>query len=71
VTQPRQRLVKIEQARQMGVRQDAEGSGDMQVPQFGFRAAIAIIDEDAVGTQQFSQRQRGRFPRVQETESRV
>jgi hypothetical protein len=68
---PRQRAIKIEQAGEMPVSQDAHSSGHVQVPAFGLRATVPVVDENFVGPQQLSQRQRGRFSRIEEAEGRV
>jgi hypothetical protein len=41
--------LKIEQSLLMGLGQDAQGTGDEQVPAFGFGAPFPLVDQEAVG----------------------
>src|ERR1017187_7380067 len=49
LTKPRERRPKIEQSLLMGLGQDAQGTGDEQVPAFGFGAPFPLVDQEAVG----------------------
>ena len=41
----------------MRIREDAHGSSHVQVPAFGLRATLTLIDENSIGSQQLGQRQ--------------
>src|ERR1039458_10524740 len=68
LTKPRERRLKIEQSLLMGLGQDAQGTGDEQVPAFGFGVPFPLVDQEAVGIERQRECDRRAFAGIEKLE---